>query len=129
MISMSFLCFVIKPYLMISKQVVQFYCWRESETETTISEIQSSKVVLLSESQQQKIRTLKSMFSKDNHLVEKVFSGVSQRCFDWTKFDSAISECVKYASISYGGILKSLPYWKTQQSMFSVSYGENNLVV
>lgn len=65
----------------------------------------------------------------DDHLAETVFSrgacGESmQRDFDWKKFVAAVSMWEEYVRMSYEGIVKSLPYWRKQQSIFNVAFDE-----
>ncbi|KAF4368460.1 hypothetical protein F8388_018584 [Cannabis sativa] len=110
-------------------QVVQYYCWKASEVEATKIEVETSKVLLLSELQQHKISSLKSLFLKDNHLAEMVFRRATPTCsesmqqsFDWTKFAATIAMWEGYARDCYEGILRSLPYWKVQESIFKVSF-------
>ncbi|XP_024027429.1 uncharacterized protein LOC21402233 isoform X2 [Morus notabilis] len=109
-------------------QVVQYYCWKASELETTTKvEVETSKVILLSESQQKSISSLKSLFSKDDHLAETVFGraacGESMRLyFNWEKFVAAVAMWEDYVRPSYEGIAQSLPYWRKQQSIFNVAF-------
>lgn len=111
-------------------QVVQYYYWKASELETSTKvESESSRVILLSESQQQRISSLKSLFSKDDHLAETVFSRGAcsesmRQDFDWKRFVAAVSMWEDYARVSYEGIVKSLPYWRRQQSIFNVAFDE-----
>ncbi|XP_062113238.1 uncharacterized protein LOC133824372 [Humulus lupulus] len=110
-------------------QVVQYYYWKASEVEAMKVEVENSKVVLLSELQQHRISSLKSLFLRDNHLAETVFSRATcgksvQHGFDWTKFAATIAMWEGYACDSYEGIMRSLPYWRVQQSIFNVSFNE-----
>ncbi|KAF4347982.1 hypothetical protein G4B88_020988 [Cannabis sativa] len=112
-------------------QVVQYYCWKASEVEATKVEVETSKVLLLSEFQQHRISSLKTLFLKDNHLAETVFRRATPTCsesmqqsFDWTKFAATIAMWEGYARDCYEGILRSLPYWKVQESIFKVSFDE-----
>ena len=117
------------PPLNYVEQVVQYYSWKASEIEATKVELESSKILLLSESQQHRISDLKSSFLKEDSLVETVFGSAAcgksmQQCFDWTKFAAAITMWEGYARESYEEVLRSIPYWKMQQSIFIVSYDE-----
>lgn len=109
-------------------QVVQYYCWKVSEVEAKV-ELENSKVLLLSEVQQQRITRLKSLFLKDDHLAEMVFSRAAcgesiRQFFEWTKFAAAIAMWEGYSCELSKGIVRSLPYWKEQQSIFDVPFDE-----
>ena len=116
------------------EQVVQYYCWKASDLEDTKVEAESSKVVLLSESKQQRISILRSLFAKDDQLASTVFGrpacGESKhRHFNWAKFFATIAMWEDYARMSYEGILKSLPLWRAQEAIFNISFDEKLPVI
>ncbi|PON60837.1 Prolyl 4-hydroxylase, alpha subunit [Parasponia andersonii] len=110
-------------------QVVQYLCWKASEVEAAKVKVECSKVVLLSELQQHRISSLKSLFLKDSHLAETVFSHAAcgesmQQFFDWRKFAVASAMWEGYARELCNGILRSLQYWRVQHSIFNISFDE-----
>ncbi|KAL5553328.1 hypothetical protein UlMin_040729 [Ulmus minor] len=107
-------------------QVVQFYCWKASELQTTEVEVESRKMIKLSQLHQERIRSLKSLFSKDDHLAEMVFSRVAfdEHCFDCKKFAAAIATWEDYVRKLYEELLRSFPHWRTRQSIFTVPFDE-----
>ncbi|XP_015868023.3 uncharacterized protein LOC107405477 isoform X1 [Ziziphus jujuba] len=107
-------------------QVVQHYWWRASELQTARVKMESSRVVELTQLQHARISSLKSLFLRDQHLVEKVFSRVTcksdQQNFDWADFATSISVWEDYVSQLHKEILMSLPDWKALQSIFRISF-------
>lgn len=108
-------------------QVVQFYCWKASDLQTCKDTIDSGKVVELSQWQREKINCLKSVFLKDHQLAEMVFSCMTCNAsgwllFDWADFNSAFPSWEDYASKLREELLRSLPCWRTHQSIFEVPY-------
>lgn len=88
--------------------------------------MESSRVVELTQLQHARISSLKSLFLRDQHLVEKVFSRVTcksdQQNFDWADFATSISVWEDYVSQLHKEILMSLPDWKALQSIFRISF-------
>lgn len=108
-------------------QVVQFYCWKASDLQTSEVTIDSGKVVELSQWQMEKINCLKSVFLKDHQLAEMVFSCMTSNVrglpfFDWAVFNSAVALWEDYASKLREQLVRSFPYWRTHQSIFDVPY-------
>jgi leucine proline-enriched proteoglycan (leprecan) len=111
----------------LAEQVVQFFCWKASDLQTSKVTIDSGKVVELSQCQRKKINCLKSVFLKDHQLAEMVFSCMTSNVwglpfFDWAVFNSAVALWEDYASKLHEQLLRSLPYWRTHQSVFDVPY-------
>ncbi|XVE74565.1 hypothetical protein DITRI_Ditri12bG0027300 [Diplodiscus trichospermus] len=103
-------------------QVVQFYFWKGCKSQTFTSEVQSDKVVQLSQSQCEKINEVNSVFMKDTKLVETVFRGVEQYCFDSATFSAAITAWEDYSFKLHKEMLMSLPQWRAHQAIYSVQY-------
>lgn len=104
---------------------MQHFFWKASELQTAESKLESSQVVELSQPQQDRVRSLKSLFLKDQHVAENVFSSrvtcESKRVFfDWTAFAASISMWEDYVSQFRKELMTSLPYWKEQQSIFNI---------
>jgi leucine proline-enriched proteoglycan (leprecan) len=111
----------------LAEQVVQFFCWKASDLQTSKVTIDSGKVVELSQCQRKKINCLKSVFLKDHQLAEMVFSCMTSNVwglpfFDWAVFNSAVALWEDYASKLHEQLLRSLPYWRTHQSVVDVPY-------
>lgn len=109
-----------------SLQVVQFYCWKASTLQTSKIQIDTGKVVELSQSQMEKINRLNPVFSKDNQLAETVLNCMTcenrQHFLDWANFASSVSLWRDYASKLHKELVRSLPFWKTHQSIFGVQF-------
>lgn len=109
-----------------SLQVVQFYCWKASTLQTSKIQIDTGKVVELSQSQMEKINRLNPVFSKDNQLAETVLNCMTcenrQHFLDWANFASSVSLWRDYASKLHEELVRSLPFWKTHQSIFGVQF-------
>lgn len=105
-------------------QVVQFYFWTASTLQTSKIQIDTGKVVELSQSQRDKINRLKPIFSKDDQLAETVLSCMMRESrhhiLDWAKFTSAVSLWRDYALKLHEELVRSLPFWRTHQSIFEV---------
>ncbi|KAA8529875.1 hypothetical protein F0562_034521 [Nyssa sinensis] len=106
-------------------QVVQFYCWKASELQTSENEERRKNVVQLSQSQWEKINDLKLMFLKDKQLAETVFSHLTcdkprQHSFDWVSFSAAVTAWEAYTCKLHKDLLTSLPHWRSHQFIFSV---------
>lgn len=107
--------------------MVQFYCWKASELLNSQFEVEASKVVQLSESQQEKISAFRSLCLKDHELAEMVFSCMTsnenwQSSFDWAKFSAAVAELEDYTCKLHKQLLMSLPSWRTQGIIYSVPF-------
>ncbi|KAL4638019.1 hypothetical protein ACB092_03G120900 [Castanea dentata] len=107
-------------------QVVQFYCWKASTLQTSKIQIDTGKVVELSQSQMEKINRLNPVFSKDNQLAETVLNRMMcesrQHILDWANFVSSVSLWRDYASKLHEELVRSLPFWRTHQSIFGVQF-------
>ncbi|KDP38171.1 hypothetical protein JCGZ_04814 [Jatropha curcas] len=108
-------------------QVVQFYYWKASELLSSGLEVEPGEVIQVSQSQQEKINILKSLVQKDHQLPEMVFGCVSffknlKHSFDWEKFSAAIASWEDYTCRLHKDLLMSLPYWRTQQIIYSVQF-------
>ncbi|XP_024193062.1 uncharacterized protein LOC112196826 isoform X2 [Rosa chinensis] len=100
-------------------QVVQFYRWKASDLKSSKVE-DSNKVVLLLQSQREKSLCLKSLFLKDPHLAESVFSAESAKHSNWDHFTVAVAMWEDYAHRLHKELVMCLPHWKTHQSIFHV---------
>ncbi|XP_061994205.1 uncharacterized protein LOC133712130 [Rosa rugosa] len=105
-------------------QVVQFYCCKASDLKSTKVE-DSNKVVLLLQSQREKSLCLKSLFLKDLHLAESVFSAESAKHPNWAHLTVAVAMWEHYAHRLHKELVMCLPHWKTHQSIFHVSFDDN----
>ncbi|XVF43463.1 hypothetical protein PTKIN_Ptkin02bG0041900 [Pterospermum kingtungense] len=103
-------------------QVVQFYFWKGCKSQTVTSEVQSCKMVHLSQSQCEKISQLNSVLMKDTKLAETLFQSLVQPYFDSATFSAAIIEWEDYSCKLNKEILMSLPQWITHQAIFSVQF-------
>ncbi|KAL4638020.1 hypothetical protein ACB092_03G121000 [Castanea dentata] len=107
-------------------QVVQYYCWKASTLQTSKIQRDTGKVVELSQSQMEKINRLNPVFSKDNQLAETVLNCMTcksrQHFLDWANFASSVSLWRDYASKLHEELVRSLPFWKTHQSIFGVQF-------
>jgi leucine proline-enriched proteoglycan (leprecan) len=110
-----------------AEQVVQFSTWKASDLQTSKVTIDSGKVVVvqLSQGQREKMNCLKSVFLKDPQLAEMIFSCMTINVsrwlfFDWADFISAVALWEDYASKLREELVRSLPYWRTHQSIFEV---------
>ncbi|XP_021293551.1 uncharacterized protein LOC110423608 isoform X4 [Herrania umbratica] len=103
-------------------QVVQFYFWKGCKSQTFTNEVQSGKVVKLSQSQCEKISQVKSVFLKDTKLVETVFRRVEQQSFDSASFSAAITAWEDYSRKLHKEILMSFPQWRAHQAIYSVQF-------
>ncbi|KAG2701748.1 hypothetical protein I3760_06G058200 [Carya illinoinensis] len=106
-------------------QVAQFYSWKASAVHTSKVQIDHGKVGVLSQSQMEKINRLNSVLSKDHQQAEMFFSCMfsnesRQYMFDWADFASAVAAWEDYSSKLREEFLRSLPYWRTHQSIFEV---------
>ncbi|KAF5442931.1 hypothetical protein F2P56_035538 [Juglans regia] len=106
-------------------QVAQFYYWKASTMHTSKVQIDHGKVGVLSQSQMEKINRLKSVLSKDHQQAEMFFSCMisnesRQYMFDWADFASTVAAWEDYSSKLHEEFLRSLPYWRTHQSIFEV---------
>lgn len=68
--------------------MVQFYCWKASEIQTSEIEMETNSIVKLSQSERECIIELKSVLLKDQQLAETMFSSMScerarDNSFDW----------------------------------------------
>jgi leucine proline-enriched proteoglycan (leprecan) len=103
---------------------VQFYFWTASTLQTSKIQIDTGKVVELSQSQRDKINRLKPIFSKDDQLAETVLSCMMRESrhhiLDWAKFTSAVSLWRDYALKLHEELVRSFPFWRTHQSIFEV---------
>lgn len=114
-------------HMIYVKQVVQFYSWKSSKLHTTEVEMGSvNLVVKLSESQREKINSLRSIFLKDRELAETVLGitcgGCRQQSFQWTSFSAAVVAWEDYTRELSKRLSLSLPYWRTHQAIFSVPF-------
>ncbi|CAK9176621.1 unnamed protein product [Ilex paraguariensis] len=105
-------------------QVLHFYFWKGSELQTTEVKDQTNNVVLVTHSQREKIHDLKLVFLKDHQVAETFFGDVSrgksmQHSFDWVSFSAAVIAWEAYTCKLVKELLMSLPYWKTNQAIFS----------
>lgn len=93
--------------------------------QTSKVQIDHGKVGVLSQSQMEKINRLKSVLSKDHQQAEMFFSCMisnesRQYMFDWADLASAVAAWEDYSSKLREEFLRSLPYWRTHQSIFEV---------
>ncbi|OMO72532.1 oxidoreductase [Corchorus olitorius] len=77
-------------------QVVQFYFWKVCKSGTFTNEVQSGKVVQLSQSQWKKIIEVKSVFMKDPN-VKTVFRSLEQHSFGSATFSGATTAWEDYS--------------------------------
>ncbi|CAN0876802.1 Prolyl 3-hydroxylase 1 [Linum grandiflorum] len=99
-------------------QVVQFYRWKAPKLVDS-REARRSKVGFLSEVQQGKIASLRSMFVKDNQLADKMFSHCHQE-FNWAKFADIVDDLECYTGRLQKELVISLPHWRTDQIIYKV---------
>ncbi|XP_019163699.1 PREDICTED: uncharacterized protein LOC109160047 [Ipomoea nil] len=103
-------------------QVVLFYCWKFLDLKTELKPV-SAKVVPTSETQRAHINRLKCLFVKDPQEAEILFGyqitvNEKQYKLDWASFSAAVSEWEAYTCRLHKELLLSLPYWRTNQSIF-----------
>ncbi|KAL6351656.1 hypothetical protein AAG906_041010 [Vitis piasezkii] len=108
-------------------QVVQFYSWKASKLQTSTVERETEiLVVKLSESQREKINSLRTTFLNDQQLAETVLGtscGESrQHSFQWISFSAAVGAWEDYTRELRKELVLSLPYWRTHQAIFSVPF-------
>lgn len=108
-------------------QVVQFYCWKASEIQTSEIEMETNSIVKLSQSERECIIELKSVLLKDQQLAETMFSSMScerarDNSFDWAVLSAAVSAWEYYTCKLFEEMHTSLPHWKTQQSFFTIPF-------
>lgn len=105
---------------------MQHYWWKASELQAEEIKIESIKVVELSQLQRDRISSLKSLFLKDQHQAEKVFSSVAceskQEFFDWAGFAASLSMLEDYVFRLRKELMMSLHYWKEQESIFNIAF-------
>ncbi|XP_075483363.1 uncharacterized protein LOC142523441 isoform X2 [Primulina tabacum] len=106
-------------------QVVNFYNWKASESDTVeVKGSSSINVISLSESQRQKIDSLKAAVLKDLQSAEIRFGQLThgkknfQHSFDWISFFAIIFEWEAYICDLQKDILTSLPHWQMYQAIF-----------
>lgn len=116
-------------YLLMLKQVVQFMCWKGKELDSTNFKGNSSYAVYLSPKGNAGVSYFKSEFSKNAVLAKSVFSSASSDekekhpWLGWAKLATAVAAWEDYASNLRTELLRSLPHWRTNQSMYIVSLG------
>lgn len=101
---------------------MQFYAWKVSDL--VQMEVETANVFQLSESQQQQVNTLKSLFLKDCYLVEIIFGYKVCKfnsSFDFSKLSAASFAFEDYSCRLHNELLISLPYWRTHQILHKVS--------
>lgn len=108
-------------------QVVQFYSWKASKLQTSKVERETENLVVkLSESQREKINSLRTTFLNDQQLAETVLGtscGESrQHSFQWVSFSAAVGAWEDYTRELRKELVLSLPYWRTHQAIFSVPF-------
>ncbi|KAJ4825225.1 hypothetical protein Tsubulata_022366 [Turnera subulata] len=108
-------------------QVVQFYCWKASELLNSKYDVETSKVVHLSQSQLLRIDSLKSLMMENKELAEMVLSCSScaengQNIFDWISFSTSIAAFEAYIGNLYKELQMSLPDWRKHGIVHSVSF-------
>ncbi|XP_059655290.1 uncharacterized protein LOC132302439 isoform X2 [Cornus florida] len=106
-------------------QVVQFYCWKASDLQKSEKGRKRRNVVQLSESQREKINSLRLTFLKDKQLAETIFSPMTddmhrQHSFDWASFSAAVTAWEAYTTKLHKELVASLSYWRSHQSIFCV---------
>ncbi|KAF5750072.1 hypothetical protein HS088_TW03G00404 [Tripterygium wilfordii] len=111
-------------------QVLQFYFWKASVFQTSKGKAETGKVVLLSQLKQEEISRLKSLFIRDCQVAQRVFNyetreSDGQHHFDWAIFSAAIAAWEAYTGKLYNELVTSLPYWRTNQSIYTVSFEES----
>ncbi|XP_073279902.1 uncharacterized protein [Primulina huaijiensis] len=106
-------------------QVVNFYNWKASESDTAeVKGSSSINVIPLSESQRQKIDCLKAAVLKDLQSAETRFGHLThgkknfQQSFEWISFFAIIFEWEGYICNLQKDILTSLPHWQMYQAIF-----------
>lgn len=103
--------------------MVQFYDWKAHALETAELKGASIDVIPLSKFQREKINCLKAVALKDVRLANTIFgqsSGKSlQRLVDGFRFSALVSEWEAYTIRLRKEVIKSLPQWRTHQSVFS----------
>ncbi|KAL3650649.1 hypothetical protein CASFOL_007052 [Castilleja foliolosa] len=104
-------------------QVVQFCHWKK-EKEFETSEDVIKRVILqrpVSEIERRKINCLKVELVKDVELADTLVGHVhTKRSFDSLRFSAMVCEWESYTVKLRKEMAMSLPYWTTQQSIFSV---------
>lgn len=108
-------------------QVVQFYSWKASKLQTSKVERETENLVVkLSESQREKINSLRTTFLNDQQLAETVLGtscGESrQHSFQWVSFCAAVGAWEDYTRELRKELVLSLPYWINHQAIFSVPF-------
>ncbi|RVW34563.1 hypothetical protein CK203_079309 [Vitis vinifera] len=108
-------------------QVVQFYSWKASKLQTSKVERETENLVVkLSESQREKINSLRTTFLNDQQLAETVLGtscGESrQHSFQWVSFSAAVGAWEDYTRELRKELVLSLPYWINHQAIFSVPF-------
>ncbi|XP_034690486.1 uncharacterized protein LOC117918058 isoform X2 [Vitis riparia] len=108
-------------------QVVQFYSWKASKLQTSKVERETENLVVkLSESQREKINSLRTTFLNDQQLAETVLGtscGESrQHSFQWVSFSAAVGAWEVYTRELRKELVLSLPYWINHQAIFSVPF-------
>ncbi|CAI0458247.1 unnamed protein product, partial [Linum tenue] len=103
-------------------QAVQFYLWKGTTPEDSEG-VRKRKISLLSELEQGKVASMKSMFVKDNELANKMFR--DDKCclheFDWAEFTVSVDELERYSRRLQKELVMSLPHWKTQQIIYKAT--------
>lgn len=107
--------------------MVEFYCWKALDWLDCGIEVDTGKVIQLSESEKERISALKILVLKDHQLAESVLGGIScnknrKDSFDWAKFTSAIAAWEDYTTKLHKELLHSLPFWTKQQIIYSVPF-------
>ncbi|KZV51558.1 hypothetical protein F511_36640 [Dorcoceras hygrometricum] len=107
-------------------QVVNFYYWKASESETAEVKGSSINVIPFSKSLRQKIDFLKAAALNDLQSAETTFGHLTlgrknfQQSFDWISFSAMIFEWQTYICNLQKDMLTSLPHWQTYQAIFSL---------
>ncbi|XP_073148097.1 uncharacterized protein [Henckelia pumila] len=107
-------------------QVVNFYYWKSSESETAEVKGSPIKVIALSESQRQKLDFFEAAVLKDHQSAETRFGHLThgkkifEQSFNWTRFFATIFKWEAYICNLQKDMLKSLPHWQTYQAIFSL---------
>ncbi|KAK7399895.1 hypothetical protein VNO78_11090 [Psophocarpus tetragonolobus] len=114
--------------IMHALQVVHFYCWKGSTLQVNVSNI-DPKVLKVTEEQREKIIGLNSVLLNDDDFASRVFYSMPSEeigciCFDWSRIVAAIAAWEDYASKLTKKIHLQLPYWRQQESIYSVQLDE-----
>lgn len=104
-------------------QVLQFYCWKCTDFQTSEFKVKTNNVIPISQLQLERIQSLKRLCVKDYQSAETIFNygghGTRlEQSFDWMSFSAAVAAWEAYTSKLHQEMLMNLPDWKMHQSIF-----------